>query len=93
MPVVPSGPWPVVPVLVPGLLPLRLFQYWTLLFLTGTWPGRGSGSTGSIGTTGPFPGSSDRSAVLCRAVVPPFGPVLPSLRESESNGQILQAPF
>ena len=52
------------------------------LFLTGTWPGSGSGSTGSIGTTGPFPGSSGRAAafVLGGPVVPPFGPVLPVLR-------------
>ena len=32
-------------------------------------------------------------AALHRAVVPPFGPVLPVLRESEPNGQISQGTY
>ena len=53
LPVVP-GFLLVVPGLVPGLLPLKFFGTGYLLFLTGS----GSGSTGSIGTIGPFPGST-----------------------------------
>ena len=46
-----------------------------------------AGSTGSTRSSGPFPGSTGPAGfavwrwweVLCRAVVPPFGPVLPAL--------------
>ena len=55
----------------------------------------GDGSTGPWGsTTGPAGFVESRWwAVLCRAVVPPFGPVLPGLRESEPNGQIFQGTY
>ena len=41
-----------------GATSVSVFRYWTLVVLTGSFPGSGSGSTGSIGTTGPFPGST-----------------------------------
>ena len=47
-----------------GATSVYFFRYWPLVFLTGSLPGSGSGSTGSIGTTGPFSGTSGLAGVL-----------------------------
>ena len=82
---------PEVPVLLPEVPPPRVFSssHWQAF----------SGWAGSTalwaGTTGPagFSFLAVGELSLYRAVVPPFGPVLPVLRDSVPNGQISQGTY
>ena len=96
------------PVFGPEVTPVlpynRKYRYFTgssapRVFSSSRWQAfsRWAGSTALwAGTTGPaglFPPVYRWGAALCRAVVPPFGPVLPALRESEPNCQISQGTY
>ena len=81
-------PWTVVPGLVPAYF--RRLAVWVLDATVCS----GSGSEVRGGSTGPSGFCSEPLwGDLCRAVVPPSGPVLPALRESVPNGEIFWAPI
>ena len=83
---------PELPVLFPVLPTSRAFSSsrWQAVF---GWAGSTALWAGTTGPAGFLSWREPLGAVFHGAVVPPLGPVLPVLRESEPNGQISQGTY